>query len=254
VGTSAATLDVVGRCKPMEKGGDIAMFKVKSATDSATGTNAVGQCPIAVPWVLGLYSLAGVTFVVATRMAGWYGGPESQLLVLPVAAVLGGVTQLLAGMWAFETADTLATAMLGTWGSFWIGYGVLNALSLRMLAEAPGPFHELGLWFAPLALITWMGAVAALGESVALVLTLTFLAAGSTIAAVANMGLHGSLVRLAGWLFIVSAALAWYTATAMLFEATSGRQIWPVGRAPRRNVAGPPAAMPAHEPPVRRIG
>src|SRR5690242_13909155 len=130
----------------MEKGGDISMFKVKSATDSATGTNAVGQCPIAVPWVLGLYSLASVAFVVAARMAGWYGGPESQLLVLPFAAVLGGVTQLLAGMWAFETADTLATAMLGTWGSFWIGYGILNALSLRMLAEAPGPFHELGLW------------------------------------------------------------------------------------------------------------
>ena len=96
------------------------MFNVKSTTEVETGTVAAGRSRIAIPWVLGLYSLAGATFVVAARMVGWYGGPESQFLILPFAAVLGGLTQLLAGMWAFEAADALATAMLGTWGSFWI--------------------------------------------------------------------------------------------------------------------------------------
>jgi len=238
-----------------EKGGDSIMLKVTSVTDFETGTVAVGQYRIAVPWVLGLYSLACASFVVAARMAGWYGGPESQFLVLPFVAVLGGLTTLLAGMWAFEAADALATAMLGTWGSFWIAYGILNALFLSgKLAGPPGPFYELGFWFVPVALITWMGAAAAVAESVALVLTLALLAAGSTVAAVANIGQHGGLLRLAGWFFITSAALAWYTATAMLFAATSGYQVWPVGLAPRRRMAGPSAEMPTQNPLPRRVG
>lgn len=188
-----------------------------------------GSRRIAVPWVLGLYALAGATFVVAARMAGWYGGSESRFLLLPFAAVLGGLTQLLAGMWAFEAEDTLATAMLGIWGSFWIGYGILYGLFLSgRLVEPAGPFRELGFWFIPLALVTWMGAAAA--RSVGLAVTFVFLAAGASIAAIANISMHGGLMMLAGWLFIIASVLAWYTATAMMFEATSGHQVWPLGR------------------------
>ncbi|HEY7252756.1 MAG TPA: GPR1/FUN34/YaaH family transporter [Methylomirabilota bacterium] len=188
-----------------------------------------GSRRIAVPWVLGLYALAGATFVVAARMAGWYGGSESRFLLLPFAAVLGGLTQLLAGMWAFEAEDTLATAMLGIWGSFWIGYGILYGLFLSgRLIEPAGPFRELGFWFIPLALVTWMGAPAA--RSVGLAVTFVFLAAGASIAAIANISMHGGLMMLAGWLFIIASVLAWYTATAMMFEASSGHQVWPLGR------------------------
>lgn len=200
-------------------------------TSVSEPTAEAGSRRIAVPWVLGLYALAGATFVVAARMAGWYGGSESRFLLLPFAAVLGGLTQLLAGMWAFEAEDTLATAMLGIWGSFWIGYGILYGLFLSgRLVEPSGPFRELGFWFIPLALVTWMGAAAA--RSVSLAVTFVFLAASASIAAIANISMHGGLMMLAGWLFIISSVLAWYTATAMMFEATSGHQVWPLGRLP----------------------
>jgi succinate-acetate transporter protein len=198
-------------------------------TSVSEPTAEAGSRRIAVPWVLGLYALAGATFVVAARMAGWYGGSESRFLLLPFAAVLGGLTQLLAGMWAFEAEDTLATAMLGIWGSFWIGYGILHGLFLSgRLVEPAGPFRELGFWFIPLALVTWMGAAAA--RSVALAVTFVFLAAGASIAAIANISMHGGLMMLAGWLFIIASVLAWYTATAMMFEATSGHRVWPLGK------------------------
>ena len=198
-------------------------------TSVSEPTPEAGSRRIAVPWVLGLYALAGATFVVAARMAGWYGGSESRFLLLPFAAVLGGLTQLLAGMWAFEAEDTLATAMLGIWGSFWIGYGILHGLFLSgRLVEPTGPFRELGFWFIPLALVTWMGAAAA--RRAALAVTFVFLAAGASIAAIANISMHGGLMMLAGWLFIISSVLAWYTATAMMFEATSGHQVWPLGK------------------------
>jgi uncharacterized protein len=234
------------------KKGGVTMRDVISVKEPTAGVTGAGSHRIAVPWVLGLYGLAGATFVVAARMARWYGGPSSPFLLLPFAAVLGGLTQLLAGMWAFEAEDTLATAMLGTWGSFWIGYGVLNALFLSgRLAEPSGPFPELGFWFIPLALITWMGAAAA--GSTALAATLVFLAAGASVAAIANISMHGGLMLLAGWLFIISAVLAWYTATAMMFEASSGHQLWPLGRL--RQWIGPrPSPLSGQASPVRHAG
>jgi len=187
--------------------------------------------PIAVPWVLGLFSLSGATFVVAAHMAGWFGGPTSALFLFPFAAVFGGLAQFLAGMWAYQAGDALATAMLGTWGSFWMAYGVLQGLvALGKLSVPSQAFPELGFWFIALAVITWVGAVAALARSWALVAVLETLAAASTLAAIAELiGAH-ILMLLAGWIFLVSAVCAWYTATAMLFEDMFGREILPCGR------------------------
>jgi succinate-acetate transporter protein len=206
---------------------------------------------IAGPWVLGLFSLSAATFVVAARMAGWYGDSNSQFLLLPFIAVLGGLTPLLAAMWAFEVPDVLGTAMLGTWGSFWIGYALLQWLFLSgRLAEPAGPFHELGFWFIPLALITWVGAAAA---SAALGLTLAFLAAGATLAAIAHLSLHGGLLTVAGWLFVIASVIGWYTASAMMFEATTGRQVWPLGRMTQR-VTSATEPVPGQSPTPRHAG
>src|SRR5690348_2256692 len=82
--------------------------------------------PVAAPSVLGLFGFAGATFMVATNLAGWWGNTTtSPLLLFPFAAIFGGVAQFLAGMWAYKARDALATAMHGTWGSFWIAYGIL---------------------------------------------------------------------------------------------------------------------------------
>lgn len=207
---------------------------------------------IAGPWVLGLFSLSAATFVVAARMAGWYGDAHSQFLLLPFVAVLGGLTPLLAAMWAFEVPDVLGTAMLGTWGSFGIGYALLGWLFLSgRLAEPAGPFHELGFWFIPLALITWVGAAAA--ESAALGLTLAFLAAGATLAAIAHLSLHAGLLVVAGWLLVIASVIGWYTASAMMFEATSGRQVWPLGRMAQR-VTSAAEPVPGPSPAARHAG
>jgi succinate-acetate transporter protein len=226
------------------------------------GAQEVVLQPIAAPSILGLYGFAGATFIVATRMAGWYGGPESKLFLFPFAAVFGGVAQFLAGMWAYRARDELATAMHGMWGSFWMGYGILNLLFVTgRLAEPTPRFTELGFWFIALAAITWMGFVAACAESVALAAVLFLLAGGSTIAAIANIaGSHG-LTVFAGWWFILSALCAWYTATAMMFESTFGRAVLPVGqtaRAARAAVVAPAAGEPGvirgQAGPARRVG
>ena len=82
--------------------------------------------PIAAPSILGLAGFASATFVVASNLAGWWGTPTSGLVLAPFAAMFGGLAQFLAGMWAYKARDAIATLAHGTWGAFWLAYGILN--------------------------------------------------------------------------------------------------------------------------------
>ena len=189
--------------------------------------------PIAIPSILGLFGFAGATFMVAAHLAGWYGGSSTEELLAPFAAAFGGLAQFTAGMWAYKARDGLATAMHGMWGSFWIGFGILELLFATGVIAAPsGPaFPALGYWFIVLAAITFVGAVAALRESMGLFSVLSSLAVGSVILAIGFLVGSGVLLTIGGWVLILSAILAYYTASALLLEGTSGREVLPVGKA-----------------------
>src|SRR5919197_2418636 len=167
--------------------------------------------PVAAPSILGLYGFAGATLIVAGNLAGWYGGKTSPQFLFPFAMFFGGMAQFLAGMWAYKARDSLATAMHGTWGAFWLGYGVLQLLfATHVLTEPTGAFPELGWWFIALAGITAAGALAALLENLALFGVLGTLTAGSILAAIAFIGDYSGIETAAGWVFVISAILAWY--------------------------------------------
>jgi succinate-acetate transporter protein len=215
--------------------------------------------PIAAPSILGLFGFAGATFVVAAYMAGWYGNGSTPDYLFPFAAMFGGLAQFLAGMWAYRARDGLATAMHGMWGSFWLAYGLLYTLFATGVAVEPtGKFTALGFWFIALGAITWMGALAALGESLGLFAVLGTLAAGSTVAAVGEIIGWGGVTEAAGWIFIASAAFAWYVASAMMLEGVYGRVVLPVGKYSRAaNVPGTPLPEPvefSHGMPGVKVG
>src|SRR5579864_8935689 len=161
--------------------------------------------PIAAPSILGLYGLAGATFMVAAQMAHWFGSSNTTLLLVPFAAVFGGLAQFLAGMWAYKARDGVATAVHGMWGAFWMAFGVLTLILSSGRAPVPGGamFPELGYWFIVLAAITWVCTGAAAAENRAMVTVLTFLAAGSTIDAIGLLAGVEGLIILSGYLFII---------------------------------------------------
>ncbi len=186
--------------------------------------------PIAAPSILGLYAFAGSTLIVAAELAGWYGSPQTPQYLFPFAAAFGGVAQFAAGMWAYKARDAIATAMHGMWGSFWIGFGILQLMfATGTLPEPTGPFPALGFWFIALAWITIMGAIAATAENKALTAVLGTLALGATFAAIAELLGSETWTVLAGYTFIVSAICAWYTASALMFEGVAGKPVLPVG-------------------------
>lgn len=205
--------------------------------------------PIAAPSILGLFGFATATGMVASILAGWWGSGKDFLVIFPFALVAGGFAQFLAGMWAYKARDGLATAMHGIWGSFWLAFGLLYGLiAAKILPATPlgAANPAFGIWFVFLAVITGVGALAALADSVGLVATLSTLAVGSGFfAASLFAGSHTSQV-IAGYLFSFSALAAIYTGAAlMLTESFGGRVVLPLGKFSKRaNVPGREVAYP----------
>ena len=186
--------------------------------------------------------------MVAAHMAHWFGGAQTNMVLWPFAALFGGLAQFLAGMWAYKTRDGVATAMHGMWGTFWMAFGILWLLVAGGKVTIPAnnaAFPALGFWFIVLAAITWAGTAAASADSSVVTSVLGFLAAGSTVAAIAELVGVESLRILAGWLFIISAIIAWYAATALMVNSAFGRTVMSLGtkhEGPQiqRDVTNPP--------------
>jgi uncharacterized protein len=203
--------------------------------------------PIAAPSILGLAGFAGATFIVASNLAGWWGTPTSGLALAPFAAMFGGLAQFLAGMWAYRARDGIATLAHGTWGAFWLAYGILNILLATHALPAPTPWYhqpEVGFWFFALAITTGIAALAAFTESLGVATVLTTLATGAGILSAGFIyGSHGT-VQVAGWVLVFAAGFAWYMVLAMLLASTTGRQVLPTFKVGGSPVPGRKIARP----------
>lgn len=188
--------------------------------------------PMAAPSIIGLYGFMGATLMVGAWQAGWYGSSSTGEVLWPFAIFFGGLAQLVAGFYALRARDTVAVAAHGTWGAFWLGWGVLQLLIATGVTPAIAfgstntPF---AFWFIVLTLITMMAAIGALGRNLGVAAVLWTLAAGSALTAAGFYAGSLGTQRAGGVLFVISAALAWLVASAMVFEGAFRRTIIPLG-------------------------
>jgi succinate-acetate transporter protein len=181
--------------------------------------------PIAAPSILGLYGFTLATFVVTVSLIGWYGNAPGALLVVPFAAMFGGLTQFAAGMWSFRARDALATAFHGLWGAFWVAYGLIGVLSATGLLAIPGGVPRFGWWFVVLAATTWVLTAGASQENRALAGFLGLVALGASFMFIAEFAMGGIWGLIAGYFFLASALVAWAIASVMVMQA-SGRTVF----------------------------
>jgi succinate-acetate transporter protein len=206
--------------------------------------------PIAAPSILGLAGFAGATFMVASIQAKWWGTPLDLRVVAPFCAMFGGVAQFLAGMWAYKARDAVATLAHGTWGAFWIGFGILQFLQSTGTLPTPAahaPDLGFGIWFVALAFCTFAATLGAMLENLGVFAVLGTLTAGSALSAggLISGGFASGWTTAGGWLFVISAGLALYTVIAMTLMSVSGRTILPTGALKKSaNVPGGKAVRP----------
>jgi hypothetical protein len=224
-----------------------------------TSRSRVFLTPIAAPSIMGLFGFMIATLMLGAWQAGWYGSPATPILIWPFALVAGGILQSAAAIASFRARDGVAVAVHTAWGSFWIGWGILQLLvTTHVLPAIPlgATSPSFAFWFIALTLVTSFGALGALAQNLGIFTVLGTLAAGSALTAAGFYAGSLGTVRAGGWLFVVSAAAAWLVAGAMVLEHAFGRTIIPLGKwSARANVPGAqvtdPIEYPAGMPGVR---
>ena len=187
--------------------------------------------PVAAPSILGLFAFAGSMFILAAWLVGWYGNPLSTFLIAPFIGIFGGAAQILAAMWAYRARDGVATAIHGTWGSFFLAYAFLNFMFVVQpgLHPAAALYSEIGYWFIAVAAISWVTTLAAMGQRAALAAVLMSVSAGATFLAIGCLTGIAWCGMLGGYLLILSSLCALYDATAQVLKEVYGHEVLKLG-------------------------
>jgi len=187
------------------------------------GARAVAPA-IANPAPLGLSAFALTTFVLSSSNAGFIfpkvgaGGAA----VIGLAIFYGGLVQLIAGIQEFRAGNTFGATAFCSYGGFWLalgfillpGTGILASLVAdKALSSGVGTFLLGWTIFTGLMFIATFRTTGALIVVFAL-LFLTFLSLTIGWLGGIGTGTFTTWVGIGGWLGIVTAIAAWYTALA----------------------------------------
>lgn len=189
---------------------------------------------VANPAPLGLSAFALTTFVLSSSNAGFLfpnvavGGA----VVIGLALFYGGLVQIIAGVQEFRAGNTFGATAFCSYGGFWLalgfvllpGSGILAALTAEKAVS-----QGVGVFLLGWTIFTGLMFIGTLRISVALIavfglLFLTFLALTIGWLAGAGTDTFKTWVGIGGWLGIITALAAWYTALAGVLASLK----WPI--------------------------
>jgi len=187
------------------------------------GAQAVAPS-IANPAPLGLSAFALTTFVLSCSNAGFIfpAVASGGTVVVGLAFFYGGLMQLVAGIQEFRAGNTFGATAFCSYGGFWMALGfILLPITgiLTSLVAAKALSQGVGVFLLGWTIFTALMFIATLKLNLALIvvfglLTLTFLALTIGWLAGVGTGTFTTWVGIGGWLGILTAIAAWYTALA----------------------------------------
>jgi succinate-acetate transporter protein len=182
--------------------------------------------PIADPAPLGLGAFALTTFLLSAKNAGWTDGTDAWL---GYALAYGGLVQLVAGMWEFRNRNVFGSTAFSTYGGFWIGLG-LYVLLVAPSAKSPVQVgNDLGWILLAFAIFNTYMLLWSSQVNTAVFAVFLTLEATEILLCIGNFATNTELVKVGGYLGIVTAAAAWYTSAAGVINGMNERPVVPVG-------------------------
>lgn len=167
------------------------------------------------------------TFCLSSFNAGLWKGAGLDAAI-SLALFYGGIAQFAAGMWEFARKNTFGALAFTSYGAFWMGlYAFINFQGGLGSGATQG---DLGVYLLAWTIFTFYMMIAAsktnpalFGLFVILELTFIFLTIGNWGAG------HAHIVKIGGWLGIITAAVAWYVSAAGVINDTYGKTVLPLG-------------------------
>jgi succinate-acetate transporter protein len=190
---------------------------------------------VANPAPLGLSAFALTTFVLSSANAGLISAPN---IVLGLALFYGGLCQLLAGMWEFRSGNTFGATAFSSYGGFWLaygailipGFGIAGAYGVTATSGLTPAFHTAaGYFLLGWTIFTGWMFLGTLRSNLALMGVFLFLFLTFLVLTIAELGGGSVFGTLGGWLGIITALIAWYTAFAGVLASGRSAFTLPVG-------------------------
>jgi succinate-acetate transporter protein len=182
---------------------------------------------LATPIPLGLAALGTTTFLMGIGLI--FQAPAAWGPYFLQALFLGGIAELLAGMWSFAYGDPLAATAFSFLGAFYMAWGAGGLPLTGFHTAAMASMFSGGLVFIVIGAITLSFWIAAFNESAAFNATMLFLWISYVLSGVTLF--TGTLVIgvAAGICAVVSGLIAGYASFAELYNASTMREVVPVG-------------------------
>jgi succinate-acetate transporter protein len=198
-----------------------------STTDDAPAAVAVGT-GIADPAPLGLAAFALTTFLLSAVNAN-IAKSSTGSDWLGYALAYGGLAQLLAGMWEFRNRNVFGATAFSTYGSFWIGLGLWALLVAPHATSAGAAGKDLGWIILAFAIFNSYMLLFSTQLNVAVFAVFLTLEVTEIFLFIGNFAGNGTIVKIGGYIGILTALVAWYTSAAGVINGMKGRAVFYVG-------------------------
>ncbi len=195
----------------------MAQAQSSSATPAAT--------PAANPAPLGLAGFALTTFILSLTNAKII-GDSSVEVVVALALAYGGLAQLLAGMWEFKSGNTFGATAFSSFGAFWLSYAFFVWFFAGNM-KAEDVAHAIGAYLAAWGIFTVYMWVATLRHRWPVMIVFLLLWITFFVLAVGNYQGNADIIKIGGYLGLLTAVAAWYASARTIINEAFGRDVLP---------------------------
>src|SRR5579875_2547971 len=206
-----------------------------SAYSSGSGVQVVESTPAADPAPLGLAGFALTTFLLSGHNASFI--PD--LIWVGPALFYGGLAQFCAGMWEFRNRNVFGATAFATYGGIWMGLAIYIVLgsTTKFFAgytDSHAVFNALAWFLFAFAVFNTYMMIGSMRVNTAVFGVFLTLEITEIVLVIGFFNLsHGGTpwwLHAGGWCGIVTAAVAWYTSSAGVWNGVAGRTVLPVGK------------------------
>jgi succinate-acetate transporter protein len=176
---------------------------------------------IANPHPLGILAF-GSTLFIYSLYAVHARGVHTTNAIVGMALFVGGLAQLLAGMWAFPRGSTLGATIYTLYGAFWISLATIlipNSGIIAAYTNSGELFNALGIYFMIWMAITIILLVASIRRHITFLVFFFFLTLFFLLSGAGYFRNNDKLFKAGGALGIVASVITLYLGLAKLLES-----------------------------------
>jgi len=186
---------------------------------------------IADPAPLGLAAFALTTFLLSVFNAGLMKNGTGDAW-LGYAIAYGGLAQLLAGMWEFRNRNVFGATAFSTYGGFWIGLALwVIFVAGHQPAGSPAVGKDIAWILLAFAIFNTYMLIWSAALNMAVFMVFLTLELTEIVLFIGGFTASTGIIKVGGYIGIITALVAWYTSAAGVISGMSGRPVLPVGHA-----------------------